>query len=172
MPTALEVYSCISSRFQVRRDDLLAFAETGYSFEEWCSWGAFAACRAARWDAKPKPPYREHGVLDSRELGDLLVESGPGGGAVFIEFGLVHSETAEKWKNKLNWDTQKVQRIASAGYSRVQFLICASKPCAEPVDGPAWMLWLESLDVWQRAQLGSEYLDAGTKRLRWRAWEL
>ena len=111
MALVQDVFNTIAEQFVERATDIAAFVKTGYSFEEWLNWEAFAACqRHADWVVHPKPQYKKLGVANTRELADLLVEHDAL--QVAVEIGLAHGWTnMGKWAEKLNWDSKKLERL-------------------------------------------------------------
>jgi hypothetical protein len=158
---AAEVFGVVADRLAGRSEAIALFAETGGSWEDWCTWEAFAACRAATWTVQPQPRYADVGVAGSRELADLLVFDPTRGHRVLLELAVVHDWTTNKWIDALNGDTERLRRSAAAGVMGLQMILAASLDC--PIDvNPKWQGWLSMSHIWkqptdlrQAHQLGS-----------------
>src|SRR5437773_1858974 len=99
---ATEVFDLIVARLAGKASEITWFVETGYSFEEWLNFEAYAACRAAaRWNVNPRPAYASLAVEHCREFADLLVADAAS--SVVVEVGLVHDSTSTKWIEKLDY---------------------------------------------------------------------
>jgi hypothetical protein len=85
MSAAEQIFKAICKHLFGQSDAVRLFAATGYSFEEWCNWEAFAACKLEGWTVTPKPRYSKFGGT-SRGLGDLSVSVDDE--TVFVEIGL------------------------------------------------------------------------------------
>ena len=139
------VFETMADALEAREPDLRLFSGTGASFEDWCLWECFAALRRAdNWDVIPKPFYRTHCGVEGDTMGDLLVRQN--GRTVFVEIGIVHSGTQNKWIDKLNNDLRKLQCIRTEGIKPMQFLVCASS--CSTLTSPSWANWLEKVHGW------------------------
>jgi hypothetical protein len=145
-PLSVRVFQNIASRLASKSTDIARFVSTRYSFEEWLTWEAFAACSAIEdWEVGPKPSYRTHGVQECRDYGDLLVVEGRE--SVLVELGLVHDGTSDKWRTKLEWDVQKLARPL-AGVRPLHIIVVAS--VGDIAATEAWQKWLGKVGCWNR----------------------
>jgi hypothetical protein len=141
-----QVFCAIASRFIARAVDIGLFAETQFSFEEWCNWEAFLACRSRpEWSVVPKPSYCSLAVASCKDFGDLLVTYE--GARSFVEIGLVHEGTGDKWIDKLNNDAWKLARVQNAGLLQIIVLV-SDKTRIEASD--RWQRWLSRITCWSR----------------------
>ena len=141
-----DVFRVIVARFQQGVGDIARFAATGYSFEEWLNWEAFAACSAnPRWRAQPKPSYCSLGLAGCKDFGNLLVADADK--KVLVEIGLVHDGTGDKWQPKLDRDVQKLARPL-AGIAPLQIIVLVSKSGIE--ESKSWQRWLAKVPCWGR----------------------
>jgi hypothetical protein len=140
------VFQAIADRFTSRSADLARFAETRYSFEEWCNWEAYAAAVAAGWTASARPRYCKLSDLTCRDYGDLLVSLN--GHRVLVEIGLVHDGTGDKWRAKLDWDMQKLARPVYEGVIPLQIIVLVSTKHISTAD--IWQRWLAKVPCWVR----------------------
>jgi len=77
---ARTVFDAIADRFEGRAADIAGFVQTGYSFEEWLNWEAFAAChqRNSRnagqdyWALYWMPPLRIFLVMEPSNFPNFL----------------------------------------------------------------------------------------------------
>jgi hypothetical protein len=146
---AAEVFGVVADRLGRRCDAIALFAQTAGSWEGWCTWEAFAACREAAWTAQPQPPYAEVGVAGSRDRADLLVFDPASGRRVLMELAVVHDWTTNKWIDALNGDTERLRRSAAVGTVGLQVILAASLD--SPIDvNPKWQGWLGMSDIWTR----------------------
>jgi hypothetical protein len=146
---AAEVFGVVADRLGRRCDAIALFAQTAGSWEGWCTWEAFAACREAVWTAQPQPPYAEVGVAGSRDRADLLVFDPASGRRVLMELAVVHDWTTNKWIDALNGDTERLRRSAAVGTVGLQVILAASLD--SPIDvNPKWQGWLGMSDIWTR----------------------
>lgn len=91
MSLATQVFTTVADHLSKRADDIALYARSGYSFEEWLNWEAFAACsRLPGWKVLPKPSYRSLGITNSNQAGDVLVQAGDG--RVIVEVGLIRAD--------------------------------------------------------------------------------
>lgn len=136
-----EVFEVVADRLAGRADAIALFAETGCSFEDWCTWEALAACRQKAWTVQPRPRYADVGVAGSREVADLMVFDPATGRRVLLELAIIHDWTTNKWIDALNGDTDRLRRAAAAGVEGFQVIVTVS--LASPVDvNPTWQGWL------------------------------
>lgn len=155
------VFAVIAERFRDRAGDIATFAQTAYSFEEWCNWEALAACNTVRgWRVQPKPRYRDCGADGRKWLGDLLITDGDQ--HVLVEIGLVHDGTGPKWLAKLDNDMEKLKCRLHDGFATLQLIVLAS--WHDDIElTESWTSWLNRLKCWRRetqlnlvARLGDE----------------
>jgi hypothetical protein len=148
MSLANRAFGAITKRFDSRAKDIAMMARTGYSFEEWCNWESFLACRQLGEDIDvfPRPQYCEHGVADCKDYGDLLLICKDQ--KLLIEIGIVHDETGDKWIEKLDNDMRKLERLTKGGTRSLQVILLASK--FKIRDNPKWQKWLARTDRWTR----------------------
>lgn len=148
MTLASRVFEVITSRLISRADDLFRFAQSGFSFEEWCNWEAYAACCSIEgWSAHPKPRYSDCGLEDSRELGDLLVLAGTE--RLLVEVGLVLDSTQNKWIAKLDADLAKLSSQLSPGISGLHMIVLVSAVDSIS-DAEVWQKWLQKVGCWNK----------------------
>lgn len=149
MPKSKAVFDAIAALFlKERTEDLLRFAKTSYSFEEWCNWEAFSACdRQRKWRTHPKWAYSSLGQ-PSKNLADLLVEDRRGGGGVVVEVGLLHDHTQDKWRRKLDADALKLRQLDGSGLKRLQLIVLVTAD-EQGATSETWKTWLE-LCCWSR----------------------
>jgi hypothetical protein len=121
-----EGLAAIISAWKVQRHKIFTFVKTGYSFEEWLNWEAYAACKRHKLKTEPKPSYRTAEVTKSNEQADLCFALGDGEFA-FVEVGLVHDGTMTKWLAKLQHDRFKLSQIKSKKYHGVQLIVLACR---------------------------------------------
>jgi hypothetical protein len=136
-----EIFDRINTRLVTRRQDMLLMALTGYSFEEWINWEAFLACREASDGSRvdPKPGYRATDLADTGEAADLLVGAVEGP-KVVVEVALVHDETLDKWKDKIDYDQEKLSRVPKSKAATLQLVIAVSTK-GSIVGNPVWETW-------------------------------
>ncbi len=147
---AAEVFGTIAGRLIDRVETVALFAESDASFEPWCIWEGLAACRKAGWTVQPSPRYADVGVAGSRETADLMVFDPATGGRAIVELAVLHTWTTNNWVARLNGDTQKLLRAASAGGGIVPFQILAAAALASPIDvNPTWLSWL-GMTIWKQ----------------------
>ena len=140
------MFEVIATRLASRNAEISYFTATRYSFEEWLNWEAFAACAAITgWQAKPKPRYCDLGVSDCKDFGDLSVTER--GSVVLVEVGLVHDGTHDKWRDKLDWDVQKLARPLNNVQS-LHVVVLVSDSNIETSD--TWQRWLGKVPCWGR----------------------
>lgn len=119
--TAIKV---IADAWQAQSAKILAYASTGYSFEEWLNWEAYYACKAS-YSPDAKPNYSAYGVAGSLQKADLFLKPN-GQRKILIEIGLVHDETSHsKWQEKLTNDQAKLRKVPARDYSRIQVVLNA-----------------------------------------------
>lgn len=146
---ANEVFDVISKRLGQSAKQISFFAKSGYSFEEWCNWEAFfACCEIPNWVVSPRPRYRDLGLNNCKDLGDLLVKTEQGT-QVLVEVGLVHDQTTNKWLAKLDGDLAKLNRIAGREIQLLQIIILASAK-ESILTSSVWTSWLRRLQCWNR----------------------
>jgi hypothetical protein len=140
------VFDTIVSRFASRSGDVARFTATRYSFEVWLNWEAYAACvTSPGWQVFAKPRYCDLGADGCRDFGDLLVVDRDA--KLLVEIGLVHDGTGNKWRDKLEWDIQKLARPLKGVLSlHVVVLVSSSSIRTSGV----WQRWLETLPCWSR----------------------
>lgn len=156
---ASRVFRTIVRRFRDRATEIAAFTKTGWSFEEWLNWEAYAACSLVRgWECDARPRYIRLGDHPScTGFGDLLVTEGEG--CVLIEVGLVHDGTGDKWRAKLDRDMDKLARPLKRGINTLQVIVLVSSQIAI---AERWQSWLEKCSCWRPTQLAeSENLPGG-----------
>ena len=146
---ATRVFEMIVDRFISRSQDIARFAATRYSFEEWCNWEAYAAAAATGLEATPRPRYCDLSDPASRGFGDVSVVVGNLN--VLVEVGLVHDGTGDKWRGKLELDTQKLQRPLIQNVVPLQLILLVSTRNIAVDD--QWQRWLAKVACWQRPTL-------------------
>ena len=106
------VFDTIVQRFCEKAPEIAKFANTGYSFEEWLNWEAYAACVAKPgWSVAPRPAYAKLSQEPCRDFGDLLISEHEPSRQTLVEIALVHDWTnGNKWREKIDWDTKKLAR--------------------------------------------------------------
>lgn len=147
MTLANAVFGAIAARFDSRSDDIALIAETQYSFEEWCNWEAFIACKKEGWRVTPRPQYKKLGLPGVEDFGDLLIGDDYLKSEVLVEVGVVHSGTGDKWISKLNNDTAKVMRALRDGVIPLQLILAVSIRNKIEVCR-VWQDWLSRIDCW------------------------
>jgi hypothetical protein len=126
-PLAAAVFESIAAHLVSRADEIALFAQTRYSFEEWLNWEAFAACRArVGWTVAPKPCYSAHTDPGCKDYGDLLVTDKASNARVWIEIGLVHDGTGDKWIAKLDRDMEKLRQQFASSITPLQIIVLVS----------------------------------------------
>ncbi len=144
-----EVFETIAQRLQDRSQEISLFLEASTSFEEWCIWEAYAACRAAKWTVQPKPSYATVGLMGSRESADLLITDPRSGSQSLLEFAVVHDWTTNRWIAALDQDTINLSRALTTGTELLQMILAAS--LASPIEiNRRWKTWLEMTSIWPR----------------------
>ncbi len=153
MPRVKQVFDRIAAHLLERRCDILEFAKTKYSFEEWCNWEAFLACQDGWKDVEPRPRPRYGAYLnrDDGRFADLALV-GPGNVSTLVEVGVVHATHGSKWQTKLNNDTEKLLHALSRTRVRgLQIIVVASSE--SPLTGDktsrvTWSQWLNKISCW------------------------
>jgi hypothetical protein len=144
-----EVFKTIAGRLAERASEIALFVESGSCFEQWCTWEAFAACRAAGWTASPHPSYAAVGLLGSREFADLLIFDPASGNQVLVELAIVYDWTTNRWIASLNRDTGNLSRPLAPDVASLQMIMAVS--LASPVEvNRTWRTWLEMTSIWKR----------------------
>jgi hypothetical protein len=140
------VFDTIAARFAGRVSDIALFTATRFSFEEWLNWEAFAGCKAVdSWQVHAKPRYCNLGAAGCKDFGDLLVVENHK--TLLVEIGLVHDGTGNKWRDKLEWDVQKLARPLTDIFSlHVIVLVSSSSIDASQ----SWQRWLRTVGCWGR----------------------
>jgi hypothetical protein len=139
-----QVFETIRSHMLDQIDDLHRFARTRYSFEEWFNWEAFSACdRVPGWTASPRPRYDSCGATASRDFGDLLVEAQSD--RLMLEVAIVHSDTGNKWFDKIAHDTAKLERLPDPV---VRLQIVGVFSGKNPLIHESWAQWLDRMSIW------------------------
>jgi hypothetical protein len=157
---AAEVFAVLAQRLGQRSEAIAQFAESGGSWEEWCTWEVFAACREAAWTAQPQPPYAQVGVAGSRDRADLLVFDPTSGRRVLLELAVIHDWTTNKWIDALNGDTDRLRRAAAVGVVGLQVILAAALD--SPIDvNPKWQGWLSMSEIWSRPTELRQALELG-----------
>lgn len=146
---AQSVFAVISDRMSARLTELGLFVESGYSFEDWCTWEMFAACRLHGWETQPKPAYSNLGISDGGDMGDLLVQGEGSSGSVLVELAIAHDWTSDKWIEKIDWDTRKLERVGPEAATCLQLLLCVSSRSIERDE--RWQKWLARTCIWGQA---------------------
>jgi hypothetical protein len=137
---AQKAFEAICLTLSHRVNDIEVFAETGYSFEEWCNWEAYAACQTIpNCNVCPKPRYCDFGVEDCRDFADLSI-SNSNNEAVLIEIALVHDNTQNKWLDKLRGDQTKLERACEKCSQTLRVIVLVSTKAAIE-NAPAWKDW-------------------------------
>ncbi|MHC4081700.1 MAG: hypothetical protein ACYS15_05885 [Planctomycetota bacterium] len=158
---AAEVFGVLAQRLGQRSEAIALFAQTGGSWNEWCTWEVLAACREAAWTTQPQPPYADVGVAGSRDRADLLVFDPTSGRRVLLELAVIHDWTTNKWIDTLNGDTERLRRAAAVGVVGLQVILAASLD--SPIDvNPKWQGWLSMSEIWTRPTKLRQALQLGT----------
>lgn len=143
---AVDVFRCISDHLSARCTDLAEIVATGYSFEEWLNWESFLACRRRSWHVVPRPGYSGLGMVDSKELGDLLIRPAQSERGVVVETATMHDWTASKWIDKVDRDSHKLKRLSESGQTGLQIVVVTSKNAIAGKD--SWERFLSRISVW------------------------
>lgn len=143
-----DVFLAVSARLVARSVDIGRMAATGYSFEEWVNWEAYLACDSvAGWKACPKPGYRHHGCPDTDDLADLSVET-ESENSVIVEIAIVHDETGDKWKAKIDHDKDKLSTLPQDRATPLQILVAVSVNESVQVSA-VWTRWLSQTSLFK-----------------------
>ncbi|MDD4890441.1 MAG: hypothetical protein PHU85_10970 [Phycisphaerae bacterium] len=163
------VFQVIAHRFAARIGDFQQLGDTGYSFEEWCNWEMFLACRAAGLSASPRPSYRRLGVADSGRYADLLTHDPSQSERVLVELGIAHDWTTDKWLSKLDGDTAKLQQVNVEGITKLQIILVVT--AKHHLSDDLWQGWLRKLKCWnQRTDLDTILALPTNGELMLRGW--
>lgn len=142
-----DVFRTIGERLLLRSQSIARMAKTEYSFEEWINWEAYAACtERPGWTVDPKPPYRAIVGSGVRDLADLKVTGS--GKPVFVEIAIVHDGTSDKWKAKLDRDTDKLARLPPTAAERLQIIVAVSHSRSVR-NASDWERWFGQLKCFQ-----------------------
>jgi len=95
------VFDVVYDRLKSRAEDIHRMLCSKSSFEVWCSWEAFLACKIQwpEWEVQAHPYYQCHvSYGDASETGDLAlcVDYANDSGWLFGEFALLHDLTSSK----------------------------------------------------------------------------
>ena len=157
---AADVFGVLAQRLGQRSEAIALFAESGGSWQEWCTWEVLAACREAAWTAQPQPLYADAGVAGSRDRADLLVFDPASGRRVLLELTVIHDWTTNKWIDTLNGNTARLRRAAAVGVVGLQVILAAALD--SPIDvNPKWQGWLGMSDIWPRPTKLRQALELG-----------
>lgn len=160
-----EVVGLVEALVRSRDVDLVAFTRSQYSFEEWLNWELFAAS-SRRYGSTvfPKPNYRQIGV-DTCDAGDLLIEHG--GSRLFVEVGIVHDGTRDRWLDKLEHDRLKLLRIPGFAVP-LQLLLSVSQRALRTDRQRSD--WLERLSFWNAGVVADMFIELPGGWAQLRAW--
>ena len=145
-----DVFDTIADHVSGRANEIALFLEPGVSFEQWCIWEAFVACRAKSWLVKPEVSYSEVGLMGSPESADLLVSDPARGDRVLIELALIHDWTTNRWIASLDHDTDNLEKSLTGGHTPLQIIFAASLMSAITVN-QTWNTWLAMTSIWCRS---------------------
>jgi hypothetical protein len=144
-----QIFTAIADRLGERPGEICLFLESGCSFQEWCLWESYAACRLSGWRVRPRPSYGEAGLMGSREQADLLVTDPAGDRRAIVELALIHDWSTNRWVAQLDQDTTNLARVATVGVTPLQIVFAAS--LTSPIEvNRRWKSWLDMTSVWNR----------------------
>lgn len=138
----MEIENSVKILFPQIANKLSSFKSTGYSFEEWFNWELFHAFKLQGIDVNPKPSYASFGGSVGDGYGDIAV-----GKHTFIEVGLVHDFTSNKWLGKLEADRSALLALGRPSLYCLHLVLLVSK-YSEIEKSPTWSSWLEKLSFW------------------------
>jgi hypothetical protein len=149
------VFEVIADHLKSEAPNISRFVHTGYSFEEWLNWEAFAACSQVKgWKVDPKPAYCSFGVEGCKDIADLLITAGDS--KLVVEIGLAHDHTQNKWLLKLDRDAEKLRRELG-GVQTLHLIILTSK---DDIEGnKVWEKWLLGLHCWKTDNIGERKIQ-------------
>ena len=146
------VFQVFSERLVSRSADIVEFCRTQNSFEDWCNWESFSACRIiGDWKAIAKPTYgcSLRSDYPSAWQGDLCIAQRYNGSIVVVEFGLVHDGTKDIWQCKLNRDEEKLCFPFKPHVVPLQVQILTTTKTTDFCSDRA--AWLRPIRCWSRA---------------------
>ncbi|MCT8346652.1 hypothetical protein LGZ99_05340 [Photorhabdus temperata] len=144
------IYTILSNHFSLKLKQIMNFAQTGYLFEEWINWEIFTAFEKKDFKIYPRPTYNRYfHNKNTRIQGDILCEKD--NEQIFIEVGLIHTYTKNKWLKKLTKDRDKLKNqtpSSNKNIRKVQLIISCST-CEKNLK-ENWLPWYNNLNFWNQ----------------------
>jgi hypothetical protein len=167
-----DIFVLVADRLASREQDVAVFSGAGEPFADWLLWETFAAGTHEGWTMRPRIPYREVGVVGSRETADLLAFDPLRGSRVLVEMTIISDWTNNKWIDWIEGATARLSRAITPGIEPLQIVVAASP--SSPLDvNPHWQQWLGMSAVWNRpTDLECSMPLGPTGQILTRAWRL